>query len=109
MLAAWIPTDEPTYCMPDGTHLPAGDDLAAFAAIAFPDLLVIRPRTLVEAALVRASYLSSRLLALYSWPPRTWLYRDPAYRQEEQTIRHCRGRWHRALWGFDLLPASIRG
>ncbi len=109
MLAVWIPRDEPTYGMPDGTHSPAGDDLAAFAAIAFPDLLVIRPRTLVEAALVRASYLSSRLLALYSWPPRTWLYRDPAYRQEEQTIRHCRGRWHRALWGSDLLPASTRG
>jgi hypothetical protein len=106
MLSVWIPRDEPRFGMPDGTERPAAEALEDLATVAIPELLILRPRVLVEACVASASAVVSLILRLYPWQSRAWLYQDPQYRQREWTQHHHRGRWHRGLWGTELIRAG---
>jgi hypothetical protein len=104
-LTIWVPRHGPDFQLPSGKKQPAAVELADLALVTIPEMLIIRPRTLVEACIRSAAALTSVLLPLYSWGPRNWLYVAPKDRQFETPPRLFRGRWHRNLWGVDLCQS----
>jgi hypothetical protein len=107
MLAVWVPRRGLLYRLPKGES-EAANELLDVATFAIDDLLLLRPRVLIEAALVCAADLTSRLLRLYEWNSGAWLHQDATSRRDLQVLRLSRGRWHRGLWGWDLLPEALR-
>lgn len=107
MLAVWIPRENPRYLLPEGNAL-AADDLLDLATYATEELLLLRPRALVEAAVSCAAGLTARLLKAYEWGSADWLGRDERFRQNVPVWRLCRGRWHRGLWGAGFVSPALR-
>jgi hypothetical protein len=78
------------------------------ATFATDELLLLRPRVLIEAALTCAADLTGRVLGLYEWNSGSRLHRASTSRRDLPVVGLSRGRWHRGLWGWDLLPDELR-
>ena len=108
LLCVAVPTDDVTFGLPDGRRVDATGPLVHLATIALDDRFLFRPRLLVEIALVAASRVTDGFLAQYPWPRAEWLVGTDAYAEAHPISVQCRGRWHRSLWGYELLPSALR-
>ncbi len=106
MLAVWVPRSGLVYRLPEGEGR-AADELDDVATVATGDVVLLRPRVLIESALACAAALSEQILNLYGWNSGRWLRRHAASGVDQHVLRLSRGRWHRALWGADLLPPGL--
>jgi hypothetical protein len=63
-----------------------------------PDMLLIRPRSLLELAIRAAGRISDHVLAAYSWTEDTSL-RTAGDAVDREILRQAHSRWHAQLWG----------
>lgn len=107
MLAIWVWKNEATFKLWDGTEGRAADQLDDIAALDLGDVLLLRPRPLVEACIASASRLTNDFLSLYDWSPADWIKTQRRPGDGLSTTRLLRGRWQRALWGVELAPRAL--